>query len=50
MLTSRSQTIRRRLGSVTLTGQELGLGLGVRVCFLSATRRSKVYHGNLPVA
>ncbi len=28
MVTSRSQTIRRRLGSVTLTGQGLGLGLG----------------------
>ncbi len=25
---ARSQTIRRRLGSVTLTGQGLGLGLG----------------------
>ncbi len=26
---ARSQTIRRRLGSVTLTGQGLGLGLGL---------------------
>ncbi len=26
---ARSQTIRRRLGSVTLTGQGLGLGLGM---------------------
>ncbi len=28
ILPARSQTIRRRLGSVTLTGQGLGLGLG----------------------
>ncbi len=28
MITSRYKTIRRRLGSVTVTGQGLGIGLG----------------------
>ncbi len=37
MVTSRSQTIHRRLGSVTLTGQELGLGLGTSLFPVGAT-------------
>ncbi len=37
MVTSRSQTIRRRLGSVTLTGQGLGLGLGTSLFPVGAT-------------
>ncbi len=36
MVTSCSQTIRRRLGSVTLTGQGLGLGLGTSLFPISA--------------
>ncbi len=37
MVTSRSQTIRCRLGSVTLTGQGLGLGLGTSLFPVGAT-------------
>ncbi len=37
MVTSRSQTVRRRLGSVTLTGQGLGLGLGTSLFPVGAT-------------
>ncbi len=37
MVTSRSQTIRRRLGSMTLTGQGLGLGLGTSLFPVGAT-------------
>ncbi len=37
MVTSRSQTIRRRLGIVTLTGQGLGLGLGTSLFPVGAT-------------
>ncbi len=37
MVTSRSQTKRRRLGSVTLTGQGLGLGLGTSLFPVGAT-------------
>ncbi len=37
MVTSRSQTIRCRLRSVTLTGQGLGLGLGTSLFPVGAT-------------
>ncbi len=37
MVTSRSQTIRRRLGSVTLTVQGLGFGLGTSLFPVGAT-------------
>ncbi len=37
MVTSRSQTIRCQLGSVTLTGQGLGLGLGTSLFPVGAT-------------